>query len=335
MPKILIFTILLILPIFSLTGCAHFIASQIAKQHQPDVDGNASDIFKVSRLCSFNSNCVNAQRTPSIEISNLKFTLAVNDKPKTWYFAASQPPIVKNKRHLIYVFPGFGTPKALVAMHQQWLHLVTGATVTVIESADSAEKFSFGLNAIDPVLHEIGKLEPLSVDIVGVSMGSIAAQYVASQIESAKLHLIAPMTDFNHSTLTLWDTLYKDRFYSTFISTKHVEEAVNIVYKNAGIASDDIDVIQRVKESVVTTFIYSSIDDKIALSTGWESLSNNNVLHHKFDSLSHLEMTALMDEDLLAMFLSNLTGNHVFKNASTTGRVCNIGEKSCLDIPKN
>ena len=37
---------------FSLTGCAHFIAYQIASQHQIPVSGNISETFKTSRLCA-------------------------------------------------------------------------------------------------------------------------------------------------------------------------------------------------------------------------------------------------------------------------------------------
>jgi hypothetical protein len=196
--------------LLNLTGCAHLIAHQISSQYSPSIDGNVSEIFKVSHLCSHNKHCVTVQNQPEHRFTNLHVTLQIDDKHKRWNFRNDDTSPQKHSNHLIIIFPGFNTPKQTVAIHQAWLNNVTGADVIVIESANASSNFSFGLNAVEPVLSEVQKRNPEKVDIIGVSMGSVAAQRVASVLESSRLHLIAPMTDFHHSTLALWEMLHKD-----------------------------------------------------------------------------------------------------------------------------
>ncbi|MFZ8200354.1 hypothetical protein [Alteromonas portus] len=313
-----------------LAGCAHFIAYQIASQHQIPVRGNVAETFKPSPLCSTNNQCIYVQRSPDIETSKLEFALSFNNETKIWTFKDDGAPATKNKSHLIFVFPGFGTPKSIVAMHQLWLGRMTGAEVIVVESADSAEHFSFGLNAVAPIVSDIKRKAPVKVDLVGISMGSVAAQHVASNVAGAKLHLIAPMTDFHHSTLALWNILHKDKIYSSFISTQGIEDAIALVYKNAKTKASDIDIIKNIKEKLTETYVYTSSNDRVALELDWEELDSTNVTRHSFSNLNHLEMSSLMDEELLARFISNLMDTELETSLQTTGLICRSNQQACV-----
>ena len=313
----------------SLSGCARLIAYQIASQHTPSVSGNLSETFKTSRLCSTSSECIKVQRSPDIAVSQLEFSLTINNKTKVWTFKDSGRGSTSDGRHLIFIFPGFGTAKAIVAMHQQWLALMTGADVIVVESADSAEHFAFGLNAVTPIVSAIEEQNPTKVDLIGISMGSVAAFHIASKIEGARLHLIAPMTDFHHSTLALWNILHKDKVYSSFISKRNIEDAVAIVYGNAKAEQSDIDIIGKLKQFPLTTYVYTSPTDRVALERDWEAVNSSGITQHSFPNLNHLEMSSLMDEELLARFISNLLSTDVERSLHTTGVICESNQKTC------
>ena len=314
---------------FSLTGCAHFIAYQIASQHQIPVSGNISETFKTSRLCATSTHCINVQRTSDIEISQLEFSLSINNETKVWSFEDNGSTAIKNKRHLIFIFPGFGTPTSIVSIHQQWLSTMTGADVIVIESADSATHFSFGLNAVDPVISEIERKAPLKVDLVGISMGAVAAHQVATKVKAVQLHLVAPMTNFHHSTMALWNILHRDNIYSSFISTHDIEDAIAIVYQNAKTRASDIDIIKNIKEKPLRTYVYTSPQDRVVLESDWEEVDSTDIAQYSFSDLNHLEMSSLMDERLLARFLSNLLDTDVETNLHTTGLICRSHQGEC------
>jgi hypothetical protein len=325
-------TSLLLAPILlNLTGCAHLIAHQISSQYSPSIDENVSEIFKVSRLCTHNKHCITVQNSPEHPFTNLHITLQTDDKHKRWHFRSNDTPLQKNSNHLIIVFPGFNTPKQTVAIHQAWLNSVTGADVIVIESANASSHFSFGLNAVEPVLSEVQKRKPKKVDVIGVSMGSVAAQRVASSLETSRLHLIAPMTDFHHSTLALWKMIHKDKFYSAFIEEEDIENAVEIVYSNARLEVKDINIIDAVEANTTPTYVYTSAADKVTLASDWKSVSNSAFTHHTFDNLTHIEMSSLMDERLLKSFLSNLIESDVAYAKSTTGLICDLNLSDCID----
>lgn len=314
----------------SLSGCARLIAYQIATQHTPSVSGNLSETFKTSRLCSTSSECIRVQRSPDIAVSQLEFSLTINNKTKVWTFKDSGRGSTSDGRHLIFIFPGYGTAKAIVSMHQQWLTLMTGADVIVVESADSAEHFAFGLNAVTPIVSAIEEQKPTKVDLIGISMGSVAAFHIASKIEGARLHLIAPMTDFHHSTLALWNILHKDKIYSSFISTQDIEDAIALVYKNAKTKASDIDIIKNIKEKLTETYVYTSSNDRVALELDWEELDTTNVTRLSFSNLNHLEMSSLMDEELLTRFISNLMDTELETSLQTTGLICRSNQQACV-----
>lgn len=329
--KVALISFLLAPLLLNLTGCAHLIAHQIASQYSPSVDENISEFFKASRLCSHNKHCITIQNQPEHRFTNLHVTFQAHDKHKRWNFRDDGTSPKKHGNHLIIVFPGFGTPKQTVAIHQVWLNNVTGADVIVIESANASSNFSFGLNAVEPVLSEIQKRKPEKVDVVGVSMGSVAAQRVASAVESSRLHLIAPMTDFHHSTLALWELLHKDKFYSAFIEEKDISNAVDIVYSNARLNVKDINTVDAVEANTIPTYVYTSVADKVTLASDWNNIQNNTVKRHTFEELTHLEMASLMDEDLLQSFLSNLIERDVEYTKSTTGLICDLNLSDCAD----
>lgn len=324
-------TSFLIAPLLlNLTGCAHLIAHQIASQYSPSIDENVSEIFKVSHLCSQNKHCVTVQNLPDVPVTSMQFTFRSEGKNKRWNFKADEISVSSKISHLIVIFPGFGMPKQIVANHQAWLNNVTGADVLVIESANNDSNFSFGLNAVEPVLSEVQKRNPEKVDVIGVSRGSVAAQRVASVLESSRLHLIAPMTDFHHSTLALWKMLHKDKFYSVFIE-EDINNAVDIVYSNSKLQAKDINVVDAVEANAKATYVYTSAADKVTLASDWNNIQNNTVKHHTFEDLTHLEMASLMDEELLQSFLSNLIESDVEKAKSTTGLVCDLNLSDCAD----
>ena len=329
--KVVLTSFLFAPSLLNLTGCAHLIAHQISSQYSPSIDENVSEIFKVSHLCSQNKHCVTVQNQPEHRFNNLHVTLQIDDKHKRWNFSDDDTSPPKNSNHLIIVFPGFNTPKQTVAIHQAWLNNVTGADVIVVESANASSNFSFGLNIIEPVLSEIQKKKPEKVDIIGVSMGSVAAQRVASALESSRLHLIAPMTDFHHSTLALWKMLHKDKFYSVFIEEEDINNAVDIVYSNAKLQAKDINIVDAVEVNAKATYVYTSAADKVTLASDWNNIQNNTVKRQTFEDLTHLEMASLMDEELLQSFLSNLIERHVEYNKSTTGLVCDLNRSDCTD----
>ena len=317
--------------LLNLTGCAHLIAHQISSQYSPSIDGNVSEIFKVSHFCSQNKHCVTVQNLPDVPVTSMQFTFRSERKNKRWNFKADEISVSSKINHLIVIFPGFGMPKQIVANHQAWLSNVTGADVLVIESANNDSNFSFGLNAVEPVLSEVQKRNPEKVDIIGVSMGSVAAQRVASALESSRLHLIAPMTDFHHSTLALWKMLHKDQFYSAFIKEEDINNAVEIVYSNARLQAKDINIIDAVEANTIPTYVYTSAADKVTLASDWNNIQNNTVKRHTFEDLTHLEMASLMDEELLQSFLSNLIERNVEYTKSTTGLICDLNLSDCAD----
>jgi len=317
--------------LLNLTGCAHLIAHKISSQYSPSIDENVSEIFKVSHLCSHNKHCVTVQNLPDVPVTSMQFTFRSEEKNKRWNFKADEISVSSKINHLIVIFPGFGMPKQIVANHQAWLNNVTGADVLVIESANNDSNFSFGLNAVEPVLSEIQKRNPEKVDIIGVSMGSVAAQRVALALETSRLHLIAPMTDFHHSTLALWKMLHKDKFYSAFIEEEDINNAVDIVYSNAKLQAKDINIVDAVEANAKATYVYTSAADKVTLASDWNNIQNNTVKHHTFEDLTHLEMASLMDEELLQSFLSNLLESDVEYTKSTTGLICDLNRSDCTD----
>jgi esterase/lipase len=217
-------------------------------------------------------------------------------------------------------------------MHQTWLNHITGAKVIVIPSAENSSKFQFGLNFVSPIVAEIGRLKPTKVHLVGFSMGALAASAVGQRIDNGKLYLVAPMIDFEYSTNAIYNALYKNKFYTSFISQNTLDDAIQIVYEKAGMTPKDTNLLQRLYKAKSPAFIYTSTEDKVVDATALSTLSNSNVELSIYDDLSHLEMVALFRNDLLIKFVSDLLGRQVpISEITTLGVLCNFDDTECLD----
>ncbi len=160
-------------------------------------------------------------------------------------------------------------------------------------------------------------------------MGAVAAHQVATKVKAVQLHLVAPMTNFHHSTMALWNILHRDNIYSSFISTHDIEDAIAIVYQNAKTRASDIDIIKNIKEKPLRTYVYTSPQDRVVLESDWEEVDSTDIAQYSFSALNHLEMSSLMDERLLARFLSNLLDTDVETNLHTTGLICRSHQGEC------
>lgn len=65
------------------------------------------------------------------------------------------------------------------------------------------------------------------------------------------------------------------------------------------------------------------------LESDWEEVDSTDIAQYSFSDLNHLEMSSLMDERLLARFLSNLLDTDVETNLHTTGLICRSHQGEC------
>lgn len=321
---------------FFLSGCSTFIANKIVSSNTPEVSGNIAKHIVLVDLCDNDSHCIKGQKLNNSEVHNmtLSFNFEINENRKKWLFTLRNADLANSNsdnRNLIFIFLGYSQPSEIIYMHQQWLQNISGAEVIVIQSADKSESFQFGLDYVSPVVSYIEKNKPNQVHLIGFSMGAVAAQAVSEKVDNAHLHLVAPMTNFEHSTIAIWDILHKEKFYSKFISQVDVEEAVQKVYENSNTDAQDIDIIRRLKSTTVPTYIYASIDDRVTPASDWKDIHLKHVQLNTYNGLNHLEMMALIHKPLIKDVVSNLLQTDIIEtDTETLGVVCDTADNACL-----
>jgi|TARA_Y100001968_G_scaffold316669_1_gene344800 hypothetical protein len=322
-----------------LPGCASFLAGQIVKGGGSQVSGNF-DWTVDEPVCDNLEHCVPVtrlrQQLPDSENHSLtlKFDFYINQNHKIWFFEApadsQQPKPLEND--LIVLFAGYNQPAQILTLHQQWLHKITGAEVWVVPGAEQAERFSFGLNYVSPLVGEISRRQPKNVHLVGFSMGALAAEGVMEHIDNGRLYLIAPMTDFRLAVNSLWNSVYKNKVYTSLIGDETVEEAVDIVYQRAGKTEQDTELVRRIERLKGPAIIYASHNDKVTPAAAWTRINSDALQLKTYRQMSHPEMLALFRQDLLQDFISDLLGHTI--DASDTdilGILCDGNDIECLN----
>lgn len=327
--KFTVFIGLVLTASISASGCSHLIAKQIASKQHHIIEGELPNFVKSKTFCTETMECIDIQAldyTANLPIK-LKFSFTINQTEKLWKFDSSTISTKKNSVHMIVVFPGYGQPKEILFIHQLWLSKITGAEVIVVGSASDSRTFMFGLDQVAPILKEIQRTKPTRVDLIGFSMGAIAAQRVSEQVPNAKLHLVAPMTSFEASTIAVWQELYSDSLFANFVMKDHLVDAVGLVFKESGLHPEEIEIVNAIKKSEVKTYIYTSQSDKITIQDDWMGFQSELFSSYSYLKLNHLEIVSLLNERLLREFLSNLMENELVENTiNTTGVLCEISE---------
>jgi len=330
----------LFLVVVLLSGCASYIANEIASPQTPQVTGNISEWTIENTFCDAHSNCMRALSVKDNDLINidLSFSSKINDNHKIWqykYNIDEALPLKPLNKQLIFIFAGYSQPTEILYIHQAWLQYITGADVFVIPSADNSENFQFGLDFVSPIVAEIKRRQPEKVHLVGFSMGAVAAHAVAEQTKNSRLHLIAPMTDFKQATKALWKILYSKKFYTKLISIDTIEEAVEIIHKNSKTPPENIDIIRKIQSTTIPTYVYASMQDRVTLASHWENVNAEAMTLKKYEQLNHLEMVALLNQGLLVDFTSQLIGRKVLKSEiETIGLMCDGADVECLDKMK-
>lgn len=329
--------IALVLLAISLSGCASFIANEITRSKEPNIKGNISDWVVEREVCDGDANCFKALGLSETEARkyNLTFRLNINDKYKIWRYKNSIAD-VENVRplanQLVVIFAGYSQPTETLYIHQKWLQQITGADVLVIPSADNTANFNFGLGYTSPIVAEIQRLQPEKVHLVGFSMGALAATSVASEIDNAKLYLIAPMTDFENSAKAIFDSQYSDKIYANFVSQKTLEDAIQIVFEKSATTSSDIDLVSKLTKVKSPTFIYGSVTDSVVDHSVLDNFLNSRVNVNTYSGLNHWEMMALLNQNLMADFVSDLLGRTVLlSEVNILGVLCDVDDDKCLN----
>jgi len=328
----------IVLLAFFINGCASYIANEIMAPQKLIVSGNWTS---EKAFCDDNFHCIRALGIDKIKnkkIDMMTFNFYINNNQQFWQYQKIKDQNNVSKpldKQLIFVFAGYNESTDLLFIYQSWLQDMTGAEVFVIPSANKSEKFKFGLNFVAPIVTEIKRRHPEKVHLVGFSMGAVAAQAVAEKIENAQLYLIAPMTDFDHSTKALWKIFYSKKFYAKLISTNELENAVQIVYDKSKTSAEDINIVNKAKKSNTPTHVFTSNQDRIALSSDWNKSQGENITLNQYEQLNHFEMAALLNQNLLADFTSQLLGRKVsVDEKDIIGILCKVEDKVCLSQMK-
>lgn len=336
--RLLRLTFLIVIFIAALPGCASFLASQIAKGGDSQVSGNF-DWTVEELVCDNFEHCFPVTRLrnqlPDSEDHSLtlEFDFYINQNHKIWHFAApaDSQPSKPLEDDLIVLFAGYNQPAQILTLHQQWLHKITGAEVWVVPGAEQAERFSFGLDYVAPLVGEISSRQPKSVHLVGFSMGALAAAGVMEHIDNGRLYLIAPMTDFRLAVNALWNTVYKNKFYTLLIGNETIEEAVDIVYQRAGKTEQDTELVRRIEHLQGPAIIYASHDDKVTPAAAWLPIKRDASQFKSYRQMNHPEMLALFRQDLLQDFISDLLGRTITTaDTDILGILCDGNDMGCL-----
>ncbi|MEC8328612.1 MAG: hypothetical protein VX100_21370 [Pseudomonadota bacterium] len=324
---------LVLISLYLLSGCSSFIAHVITNTSDINVTGNLSDFMDEFDICDSNKRCFKAYKTKT-KISKMRLTSVNGNSKKVWLYSSidlntnEQKPLTNQS---IYLFSGYSQPANILIMLQDWLAQVTGADVFIIPSANSAEQFEFGINYVEPLVTHISKRKQ-HVHLLGFSMGAIAAQQVAAQVDNATLHLIAPMSDFKTSIKLVLDSDYPN-WQKYFISDERITEVANIVVEKSGIETSVINLFEAISSTNIKTSIYYSVDDQIVTDVKWESFQRVDLRSYRYEDLHHYEMLMLMSKELKTDLLTNLiNAKYVQSNVDLLGVICEGSDDGCLSV---
>ncbi|MFT4655160.1 MAG: hypothetical protein ACJA0G_000607 [Kangiellaceae bacterium] len=80
------------------------------------------------------------------------------------------------------------------------------------------------------------------------------------------------------------------------------------------------------------TFIYASNKDRVVDYSAFNAIPNDNVDVNIYGELNHIEMVALLSQDLMIDFVSDLLERPVLKSDITTqGILCDFDDNDCLN----
>jgi hypothetical protein len=321
----------------ALSGCATIIASEITSSKRSAHDINLSDLIVEQSLCDSHSYCIKAIEMNKLVTGtfNLHADYRIDDNHQVWQFSSINDSLETEKpltNQLIVLFPGYGQLSETLVIYQKWLQLMTGAEVIVLPSANESKRFKFGFDFTSPIVNEIKRRKPIKVHLIGFSMGALAAQAVGQEIDNARLYLIAPMTNFADSFKAVWDMFYQHKLYARFISAKTLKHATEIVYAKSNTTLQDTDLVTNLQWVNIPTFIYASEDDQVAKASVWQGVENENLKINFFEQLNHFEMLALLNQDLLIDFASDLLERPVARyEIETIGLLCKFNDTACFD----
>lgn len=84
------------------------------------------------------------------------------------------------------------------------------------------------------------------------------------------------------------------------------------------------------------TFIYASNKDRVVDYSAFNAIPNDNVDVNIYGELNHIEMVALLSQDLMIDFVSDLLERPVLKSEiSTLGILCDFDDSDCLNYLPN
>ena len=326
------------LVLMCLSGCATYIADKITDYKPAPISGDLATLTQPKTICADSGHCIEAlalAHSPSDVTSSLKYDIKVNDNHKIWRYVHTGKESVKPTslaKPMAIIFPGYGQPNLILTIMATWLHLESGADVFIIESADNSEHFQFGLDTVAPIISVINREKPSKVQLIGFSMGAVAAHAVAQQVDNAELHLVAPMTNFEQSALGLWNILKHDSIFSALISEETMKEAVGLVHERAKLSAQDIDIKLTAHDSATPAYIYVSHDDTVTPAKNWQGMQSNTWQLNKYQGLNHMEMVTLLRNDLFLSFAANLLGKEPDSHdISTFGLMCDADNAECLN----
>lgn len=328
-------TALVILSIF-LSGCVSIIANKITEPQRHAMQGNTGSLFTELKICDNTSNCIQALEvaqpidTPTIDLT---FEYEINDNHNIWRYNANNTKSDASKPlsdDLIVIFAGYNQPAQILFVHQLWLHHITGATVLAVPAANHANRFTFGLDYVAPIIHEIHSRAPENVHLIGFSMGALAASKVANEIENSRLYLFAPMTNFEHSLQAIWDRQHSHMWYATFVSDNTLNNVVERIYEKAAKTPKETNLLGIIDDIDTDIFVYASTSDKVTAVAAWSQVKQPNINIQRYNKLNHIEMIALQRQQIMADLVSDLFGRKVGKgDTDILGVLCANNDKQC------
>lgn len=329
------FIVLLIVSI-SLSGCASIIANKITEPQRHTMQGNTGSLLTELKICGNTSNCIQTLEvalpidTPTIDLT---FEYEINHNHNIWRYNANNTKSDASKPlsdDLIVLFAGYGQPAQILFVHQLWLRHITGATVLAVPAANHANRFSFGLDYVSPIVQEIHNRAPEKVHLIGFSMGALAASKVANEIENSRLYLIAPMTNFEHSVQAIWDREHSHMWYATFVPNNTLNNVVERIYEKAGKTPEETNLLDIIDEIDTDIFVYTSTSDKVTDVAAWTQVKQPNINIQRYNKLNHIEMIALQRQQIMADLVSDLFGRKVGTgDTDMLGVLCASNDKRC------
>jgi len=330
------------------SGCSSLIATQVMNPGLRKIESDLSKILTSERFCSNKKQCINVTSFASDDIRNdfikaknltLSFKLNSTETRKVWKFKNNKTePLTTQvlQNDIIVVLPGYMLDPKLLTFKALWLQRITGARVFVAPNPDAEDEFSFGLNYVEPLKALIKEKNAERVHIVGVSMGAVAATELSTQVNNASLHLIAPMINFDYSLNAIYKLYSANKLIRLFVSQANLNRAANIVLKRSGLSRHDLDIMSKLNDAKpMPIFMYASMSDDVVNAA---QIYNNKLFNRDDVSLNvyyhleHEELVALFDEELLADYVSQITGTTVLPfDKRLVGGLCPLDDDDCVE----